>query len=51
MMQDILGGKKTPLEIGFINPKKLEIYINKRVVQEKNTKLNQVPGTQEISGE
>jgi len=51
MMQDIIGGNKTPREIGFINPEKLEIYINKRVAREKNIKLNHLPGTQEISGE
>lgn len=51
IMHDIIGEKKTPEEIGFINPEKLDIYINKRVVKEKNIKLNLVPGAHEISGE
>lgn len=51
MMQEILAGTKMPQEIGFINPEKLEIYINNRVIHEKNIKLNKLPGTQEISGE
>lgn len=51
IMHDINTQKKTPQEIGFINPEKLEIYTNKRVVQEKNIKLNLALNTNEISGE
>ena len=50
-MDDIITKQKKPKDLGFINPEKVEIYINKRVIQEKNIKLNPVPGAHEVSGE
>lgn len=40
LMADILNHQKTPAEIGFINPNALGLYLNKRVVEEKNITIN-----------
>lgn len=51
IMDTILSGKKTPQEIGFIIPDKLDIYINKKIIEEKNMKLNPMPNSHVLSGE
>lgn len=40
LMIDILTNKQSPAQIKFVNPKEIGVFVNQKIISEKNIKLN-----------